>query len=35
MQNKTIFYFHFDILARDKMQLDGKFVLFPAVVEYP
>ena len=39
MQNKAIFYFQFDIfffenkVARDKMQLNGQFALFPAAME--
>jgi hypothetical protein len=41
MPSKAIFYFHFDIfifenkVARDKMQLDWQFSLYPAVVECP
>ena len=41
MQNKAIFYFHFDIynfenkVAGDKMQLDGKFTHCPAAVKCP
>jgi hypothetical protein len=39
MQNKAIFYFHFDIfifknkVAGIKMKLDRQFALFPAAVE--
>ena len=39
MQNKAIFYFHFDFfifenkVARYKMQLNGQFALCPAVME--
>ena len=41
MQNKAIFYFHFDIfifenkVAGDKMQLNGQFALYPATMECP
>ena len=41
MQNKAIFYFHFDIyifenkVAGDEMQLDGKFTRCPAAVKCP
>jgi hypothetical protein len=41
MQNKAIFYFHFDIfifknkVAGIKMKLDRQFALFPAAVECP
>jgi hypothetical protein len=41
MQNKAIFYFHFDIfifenkVAGDKMQLNGQFALYPATMERP
>jgi len=41
MQNKAIFYFHFDIfifenkVAGRKMELDEQFALCPTAVEYP
>jgi hypothetical protein len=41
MQNKAVFYFHFDVfifdnkVARGKMQLDGQFARCPAAVECP
>jgi len=41
MQNKAIFYFHFDIfifeneVVWEKLQLDRQFALFPAAVECP
>ena len=41
MQNKAIFYFHFDIfifenkVAGRKMELDGQFALCPTAVECP
>jgi len=41
MQNKAVFYFHFDIfiyenkVAREKMQLDRQFARCPAAVECP
>ena len=40
MQNKTIFYFHFDIfifenkMAVERMQLDGQFAEWLAAVEF-
>jgi len=41
MQNKAIFYFHFDIfifenkVAGDKMQLNWQYALCPAAMECP
>jgi hypothetical protein len=41
MQNKAVFYFHFDVFIFDnkvaggKMQLDGQFARCPAAVECP
>jgi hypothetical protein len=41
MQNKAVFYFHFDVFIFDnkvsggKMQLDGEFARSPAAVECP
>ena len=42
MQDKTVFYFHFDIfifenkvLSRGKMQLDRQFAQCPSAVECP